>query len=301
MKAIIQNKYGDETVLELADVQKPTIKDNELLVETHYANIASGDMRVNKLDVPSILKPIVRLVFGWSKPRSKVRGITGSGIIVEKGSLVNNYNIGDKVYYINSMKAGCMGEYLVLNNKSIMAKAPDNIELEQAAPLAFGAMTALHYFHKDAIKKGMDVLVYGASGSVGTYAVQLAKHYGAKVTGVSSKKNHEVLKSLGCDNVIDYKTEDFTLLDKKYDVVLDTVMKTKKKQVKKVLKPNGKYMTTAAPTKELVSRLEVINTIVEEGNLISYIEKVYPFNEFKQAHKHVYGKHKVGNVVLKIK
>lgn len=301
MKAIVQNIYGDESVLQMKEIETPVISKDELLIEVHYANIASGDMRINTLDIPTLLKPIARLVFGCKGPRRQVRGITGSGVITQVGENVTNLNVGDKVYYINSMKAGCMAEYLVLNKKSILAKVPSNMSLEQAAPLAFGAMTALHFINENTVKPGNKVLIYGASGSVGTYAIQLAKYLGAEVTAICSKKNHDVVTSLGADHVIDYKTTDFTTQTKQYDVVFDTVLKTKKNAVKRVLTQSGKYITTASPSSEKVERLKQINEIIEKNKLTSYIEKTYPFDEYKEAHRHVYSKHKVGNVVLKIK
>ncbi len=301
MKAIIQSRYGGVDTLSIKEVGKPTIKENEILVEAHSANIASGDMRINTLDVPVFLKPIMRLIFGFKGPRRQIRGVTGAGIVSEIGSKVDNFKVGDEIYYINSMKAGCLAEYVVLNMNQVIAPIPSNISFNEASPLSFGAMTSLHFINEDSIQKDDAVLVYGASGAVGTYAVQLAKYYGAKVTAVSSKKNHELLLSIGADFVIDYKTEDFTKLDEKYDMVFDTVAKTRKKAVLKVLKPNGVYKSTKSLTAEKVSRLLTINEIVKEGKLKTVIEKAYPMTEFKEAHTHVYSKHKVGNVVIGIK
>jgi len=300
MKAIIQNKYGGSEMLELVEVDRPTITDKEILVELRVTNIASGDMRINTLDIPSILKPIMRLVFGWNGPRKKIRGITASGIVNAVGASVKEYKKGDRVYFINSMGAGCLTEFIVLTEKTVMTKIPDTVSFEQAAPIAFGAMSAYHFMNPQNIKKGDSVLIYGASGSVGTYAIQLAKYYGAVVTAVCSKKNHEVVLKLGADHVIDYKTSDFTNQNKKYDVILDAVGLLKKKSVKETLKSDGTFLSLKSITKEKKERLEILNAIMEDGKLHSEIDHSYSFDEFKEAHDHVYTKHKVGNVVIKI-
>lgn len=301
MKVIIQNKYGGPEVLELVELPKPTINDKEVLVEIHVTNIASGDRRINTLDVPGILKPIMRLVFGWNRPRKKIRGITASGVIQEVGKDITKYKAGDRVYFINSMGAGCLAEYIVLNEKTVMAHIPDGVSFEQAAPIAFGAMSAYHFVNAEQVKKDDKMLIYGASGSVGTYAVQLAKYYGAVVTAVSSKKNHDAMFKIGADHVIDYKTDDFTKQQKKYDVILDAVGLLKKKEAVKALKKQGKFLSLKSLTKEKTERLEILNEIIKEGKLESVIDHSYAFNEYKEAHAHVYTNHKLGNVVIKIK
>ena len=301
MKAIVQKKYGGIETLSLEDVKKPKIKDNQILIEAYSANISSGDMRINTLDVPAILKPIMKLIFGFKGPRRKVRGVTGAGIIVETGKNVTNFETGQRVYYINSMKAGCLAEFLVLNMNQVIAEIPRGVTFNQASPLSFGAMTALHYINQNTVKENDEILIYGASGAVGTYAVQLARYYGAIVTAVASQKNHDLLKALGAKDTIDYTKVDFTTLEKKYDMVFDTVMKTNKKNVKKVLKPRGKYKSTRTPTAEKVSRLLTINEIVSKGRLKTIIDKEYTLEDYKEAHMHVYSKHKVGNVVITIK
>lgn len=301
MKAIVQHKYGDESTLSLEEVPLRDIKSNEILIKTSYLNISSGDSRVNQLDVPKGLRFLMKVIFGFKGPRNKVRGISGSGTIVKIGSNVSKFKQDDKVYYINSLGASCGAEYVILKENSIVVHVPSKMSLEQAAPLAFGALTAYHFFNENTIKKGDNVLVYGASGAVGTYAVQLAKYYGATVTGVASEKNHSVLLELGCDHVIDYNSTDFTKSTLKYNYVFDTVMKTNKKQVKNVLAANGVYKTTSSPTKESTSRLESINQIIINDGIESYIEHIYDFNEYKKAFAHVYSKHKVGNVIINIR
>jgi len=301
MNAIIQKSYGGPETLELSNVEKPTVKDSSVLIEVEIANIASGDMRVNTLDAPFGLKTIMRLVFGWNGPRRQIRGITGSGTIVEVGKDVTTYGVGDRVYFINSMNAGVFAEYIVLPEKAVMSFIPENCSFEEAAPLAFGAMSAYHFINEHTIQQDDKVLILGASGSVGTYAVQLATYYGADVTAVSSKKNHELLESIGANHLIDYQTADVTKLTKKYNVIFDAVGLYKKSKMKHSLEKRGKYLSIKLPTKEKIERLEILNEIVKQGKLKTVIDHVYPFKDYKKAHSHVYTKHKVGNVLLKIK
>ena len=301
MKAIIQHKYGGLDQLELVEINKPVITEDQLLIKIKAVNIASGDMRVNTLDVPRILKPIMKMVFGWKGPRNKVRGITASGIIKEKGINVHKYNLKDEVYFINSLGAGCLADYIVLNKKAIMARKPKNISFIDVSPIAFGAMTAVHFINQTTVNKDTKVLIYGASGSVGTYGLQLAKYYGGTVTAVSSSKNHEVLKSIGADEVIDYKSTNIETLDDKYDIVFDAVGKFTKKKAKNILSEQGKFLSVKLPTKESVDRLEALNTIIEEGKLKTVIDTVYQVDEFKEAHIKTYSGHKVGNVVIEWK
>ena len=301
MKAVIQNRYGDASTLELVEVNKPTPNENELLIEVFTANIASGDMRINTLEVPFGLKTIMRLVFGFKGPRHKIRGISGSGKVVEVGKNVTNYKVNDQVYYINSMKASCMAEFLVLREKAIIAPIPEVMNFETAAPLAFGAMSAYHFINSKSISQNDKVLIYGASGSLGTYAIQLATFFGAEVTAVCSEKNHEVVVALGAKHVIDYTKHDFTDSNKKYDLIFDTVAKLKKADVKASLTSGGKYVSSRTPTSENIGRLLEINKIIEKGGLKTYIDHAYPLDQYREAHEHVYNKHKVGNVVINIK
>jgi len=301
MKAVIQNKYGGVETLEMVKANEPVYKENGILVEIHSTNVASGDYRVNTLAVPFVLKIIMRLVFGLFGPRNKIRGISASGKVIEVGHAVTKFKVGDDVYFINSMKAGCLAEFVSLKETGVIVKKPKSISYTEAAPIAFGALSAIHFINEETIKKDQSVLIYGASGSVGTYAIQLAKYYGAEVTAVSSKKNHELLVSLGASHTIDYKTNDFRALKKQYDVIFDAVGLISKKSSKDVLKEGGKYLTVKMPTKESVERLEKLNVMIEEGKLKTIVDQVYPFDQFKEAHEHTYNGHKVGNVIIEIK
>lgn len=300
LKAIIQNRYGGVEELQMTTMPDPKMNDNDVLIKMAFANVASGDMRVNMLKVPSVLRPIMKLIFGFKGPRRRIRGISGSGTIIEVGSNVTKFNIGDKVYFINSMNAGALAEYIALSENSMMAHVPSGFTLNQAAPLAFGAMSALHFINTKTIKPGYKVLIYGASGSVGTYAVQLAKFFGAEVTAICSKRNHDALREIGADYVIDYHGLDYSTLGDQFDVVFDAVMKLKKTDSKQALKREGKLYSIIKPTSEKLGKLLIINRIIEEGQLVSVIDKEYLFEDYKRAHQHVYDGHKLGNVVIKI-
>ena len=298
MKAIILKRYGGVDQLQLTEVPKPSIKPNELLISVKAVNIASGDYKINTLNVNVLLKPILRLVFGLFKPRQQIRGITASGVIAQLGSKVTNHQVGDEVYFINSMGAGCLADYVKLKDTAVMVKKPANMSFIEAAPIAFGAMSALHFINDKTIHKDQNVLIYGASGSVGSYALQIAKYLGAKVTAVSSQKNHQALLGLGADQVIDYKKTDISTLDFKYDLIFDAVGKIKKKHVKHLLSESGKFYSILLPTKEDKQRLIVLNQMIEAGKLKTLLDGKYNISQYKAAHQKVYDGHKVGNVVI---
>jgi NADPH:quinone reductase-like Zn-dependent oxidoreductase len=301
MKAIIQKVYGDESTLQLIDTTSPIIKkSNEILIEVKYANISAGDNNINTLNLPQPIKTVMRLVFGFRGPRAKVRGISGSGVIKSVGTDVIGFKAGDHVNFINSIKAGVMAEHLLLNSRSKISLVADNVNLEDAAPIAFGALTANHFINEVSVKKGDSVLIYGASGSVGSYAAQLAKYYGTNVTGVASSKHHEILKSLKLNKLIDYTKQDITKLDTKFDLILDAVGFLPKSKTKNILEDKGKYLTIKSPTAENLTRLAFLNKLLSEGKLITVIDKVYSLEEFREAHRKVYDGHKTGNIMLKL-
>jgi NADPH:quinone reductase-like Zn-dependent oxidoreductase len=242
----------------------------------------------------------MRLVFGFSGPRAKVRGISGSGVVKSVGTDVIGFKTGDHVNFINSIRAGVMAEHLLLNSKSKISIVADKVNLEDAAPIAFGALTANHFINEVSVKKGDSVLIYGASGSVGSYAAQLAKYYGSKVIGVASSKHHDKLKTLRLDYLIDYTKQDITKLETKFDLILDAVGFLPKSKTKNILKEKGKYLTIKSPTAENLTRLAFLNKLLSAGKLITIIDMVYSLDEFREAHRKVYDGHKSGNVVLKI-
>jgi NADPH:quinone reductase-like Zn-dependent oxidoreductase len=301
MKAIIQNKYGDASTLELVEVTAPTILTPlDVIVDVHVANISTGDKNINTMQGNILFKLLLQLIFGFGKPKAKVRGISGSGVIRAVGSSVTTFRVGEPVNFINSMKAGVMSEQLRLTTKSKLASVEASVSMQASAPMAFGALTAIHFINETSIKPGDHVLIYGASGSVGSYAVQLAKYYGATVTGVAREHHWPKLSSLNVDQWIDYSTKDVTKLKQQYDVVMDAVGFFRKGNAKKILQANGKYFSIASPTKEDVTRLAFLNQLLAEGKLQTIIDTAYPLEAFQQAHQHVYDGHKTGNVVLNI-
>lgn len=301
MKAVTMYKYGAPEVLQIETVDIPKIKDDEVLVEMHYAAVSSGDIRVRSLQAPFPVNFIMRLVFGLKGPRYVIPGVGGSGVIVEVGKDVTTFNVGDKVHSINGMRARHYAEYMAFKEKGCITKIPLHADTKHSAPLSFGALTAYHFTNKKNIKKDNEVLIYGASGAVGTYAIQLAKHYGANVTAVCSSKNHEIVTTLGADHVIDYHQNDFRKLSKKYDVIFDAVGKVTKKSCKKVFKPSSIYLSVKSMTSEKKQLLEEVTDIASKGALKTYIDKEFNITEIIEAHHYVETGHKVGNVVIKIK
>ena len=301
MKAIILNHYGDEHQLKLIDVEKPQLKNpNDVLIQVHVANISSGDYKVNALAVNSFLKFVLQVVFGFGKPRAAIRGIAGSGQVVAIGSKVTAYRVGDRVNFINSMRASVMAEFLLLNDRSVMAPFDAQVEYSVAAPIAFGAMTADYFINDQTIKPNQRVLVYGASGSVGTYAVALAQLYGAKVTAIASSKHHDVLQSLQPHLIIDYQTPTFLNLTDTYDVILDAVGFLPKHLKQRLLVKGGRFFSIKQVTKESSLRLAYLNGLLAKGQLVTILDRVYPLTDFQTAHRHVYEGHKTGNVVLSV-
>lgn len=300
MKAIVQTGYGSPDVLHITDLPKPTIRANELRIKVAYANVASGDARVRALDMPLLLKPIIKLIFGFHGLRRKIPGVSGSGIVESVGENVTRFKKGDRVHFINGLKMGACADYVIYNENNCIVKTPSNINLKEAAPLAFGLLTAYHFINNQTVNKGSNVLIYGASGSVGTYAVQLAKHYQANVTAVSSINNHALLSSLGAFHMIDYHQTDVTKQKTTYDVIFDAVGFLKKKDIKPILNANGKFLTVKSMTKESQSMLSDLNNILKTEHIQSVIEKVYPFELIREAHQHVDTHRKVGNVLLEV-
>ena len=328
MKAIVWTKYGPPDVLELREVEKPIPKDDEVLIRIYATTVTAGDCEMRSLKFPFYLSLPMRFWIGFSKPKKNtIPGTELAGVIEAVGKDVTLFNVGDQVFGSAGMGLGANAEYICLPEQpgdmdGGVAIKPANMTVEEAATVPFGARDALHFLRKGSIQPGHKVLINGAGGSIGTFAIQLAKHYRAEVTAVDSTAKLDALRSLGADHVIDYTQEDFTKNGEVYDVIFDVVGTISFSRSKKSITKNGIYllanpikgqllrgpwtritssnnviMETASGT---ISDLITLRELIEAGKIRTVIDRTYPLEQIVEAHKYVETGAKLGNVVITV-
>ena len=319
MKAVVYEKYGPPEVLQLKEVEKPTPRHNEVLIKIHTTTVTSADWRMRSLNVPTGFGLIMRLVLGISGPRQPILGSELAGVIERVGKDVSKFNVDDSVFAFSDTAMGCYAEYKCMAEEAVLAK-PSGLTFEEAAALPFGGTTALDFLKRAKLNSGDRVLINGASGAVGTAAVQLARHFGAIVTGVCSAANEELVRALGATHVIDYTQQDFTGNGETYDVIVDAVGTAPFSRSKTSLKEGGRLLMISAglpdmlqalwlsitgsrrviagPAKVCVEDLHFLAGLAEAGKFKPVIDRCYPFEQIVEAHRYVDTGRKKGNVVI---
>lgn len=321
MKAIVCTAYGPPDVLQLQEVEKPVPKGQEVLIKIHATAVNSGDWRIRSLEVPPGFGIFVRLAFGFSRLRQPILGVVLAGKVEAVGKDVTKFRAGDEVFAMDGNKMGCHAEYKTMPEDGVIALKPGNLNFEEAAAITFGGMTAINYLRERAgIKRGDNVLVNGASGAVGIAAVQVAKYFGAQVTGVCSTANVEFVQSFGADKVVDYTREDFTGKGETYDIIMDNVGNAPYSRVKNALREGGRLLAVVAglpemaripwvaltsskkviagPADERPEDLRFLAELAEAGQFRPAISRRYPLEQMAEAHRYVDTGHKQGNVVV---
>jgi len=323
MKAIIWTRYGPPNVLQLNDIEKPTPKDKEVLIKIHATTVTTGDCEMRGMKVSLFYRFFMRLYIGFRRPkRITILGMELAGEIESVGKDVKRFKIGDQVFAAPSFnKLGTYTEYICLPEESkegLLAKKPINMTYQEAAAVPIGGLEALHFIGNGNVKNGQMVLINGAGGTIGTFAVQLAKYYGAEVTCVDTTRKLEMLRSIGADHVIDYTQEDFTKNKESYDVIFDVVGKRSFSDFKNSIKKNGllilanpklshllrsRFSSMKIKVRKLNSKIEdllFLKELIEEGKIKSIIDRTFSLEKAVEAHRYVETGNKIGHVIIKI-
>ncbi len=304
MKAVIYKKYGAPGVLQLVEMEKPVPGNKEMLIKVEAASVSAGVTWIRRGKYPgSILFTILlRLMYGIRKPRQQVLGIEFAGTVEQVGALVKQFRPGDKVYGTTTgLKTGSYAQYILLPEKhrrGVIAAKPPQLSMIEAAALPVGGMTAIHLLSKAQIGTGQNILIYGASGSVGTSAIQVAKYGCARVTAVCSSENFALVRALGADQCIDYTKEDMTLIRERFDIVFDAVGKLPAATARRLLKKGGSFCTVRSVTAEKMAYLKSLHQMIEQHEFHPVIDRVYPPDKIMEAHQYVDAGHKKGNVII---
>lgn len=326
MKAATYSKYGPPIVVGIQEVPVPEIKDHEVLIRIRAASVSSGDWRARSLSLPKGFGLLGRLIFGITGPRKPILGTELSGEVIDTGKDVTEFVVGDQVIAFADTELGCHAEYRAFDQNGLITKKPANLSFEHTAALSFGGTTALSFLRDKAkVQQGEKVLIIGASGSVGSAAVQIGKYLGAEVTGVCSTRNLDIVCELGADHVIDYTQEDVTKLGEKYDVILNCNAEINIRQYETILNANGRLVLVLGSFAQAIgldrmSRkarkagkriiggvatakrrdIELLAHLAANLQFTPVIEHVYPFSEIMCAHAAVESGHKRGNVIVKM-
>ena len=311
MKAVVCERYGPAEVLKLQEVPKPIPNDNEILIRIYATTAHIGDTKIRSLNpgfspvIDFFFRPMMRLMLGWKRPGNGILGMDLSGVVEEVGKKVSKLKVGDAVFATAFKKFGfgAYAEFICLPVEGPIAFKPKNISHGEAAALANGALTSLLILRKANIQQNQHVLIYGASGSLGTYAIQLAKYYGAEVTAVCSTTNLAMVKDLGADHVIDYTKEDLNAHGREYDVIYDAVGKLSAREGKRSLKKGGIFLDVMRESNGLKlysEDLQFLADLCEQGVLKTVVDRSYPLDEMVEAHRYVEQGHKKGNVLINV-